>query len=341
VQNVIITPHIGQALTEILSNKAHSKIGVLLDENTEKHCYPIIKDLLGSHEVIKVDAGEKFKTLDTCTAIWNELTLKGFDRHSVLVVIGGGVLGDMGGFCAATFKRGIEFILVPTTLLSQVDASVGGKLGIDFMGFLNHIGVFKQPTATLISSQFLKTLPPRELRSGFAEVIKHCLIASEPRWQAITSQDLNGQKWDELIGFSCKVKSDITEKDPYEEGVRKVLNLGHTLGHAIESCTLKTNQPLFHGEAIAVGIITEGHISVQKGLLKAEMLKEISGYIISIFGKEVLPASDQIMELIIQDKKNKGNKILMALLETVGHVKWDVEVNESEIRNSLDYYGSL
>ncbi|MGB4973143.1 MAG: 3-dehydroquinate synthase family protein, partial [Cyclobacteriaceae bacterium] len=242
----------------------------------------------------------------------------------------------------STFKRGIDFILVPTTLLSQVDASVGGKLGIDFMGFKNHIGLFREPTATLISSNFLSTLPTRELRSGYAEVIKHSLIADQGKWKSINKKGLDGQDWEDLIDFSFQFKSGIAETDPYEGGIRKILNFGHTIGHAVESCCLKTEAPLFHGEAIAVGMVAESHISFQKGMLKEPDLKEITNYIKGVFGKEEqLPATDSILEWVTQDKKNKGNKVLMALLEGVGHAVWDVEVNENEIRSSLDYYRSL
>lgn len=342
LQGVIINKQIDQPLKDVLSQKQYSKIGVLVDVNTENLCYPYLEKILPKHELIRTEAGEKFKNLETCQQIWEQLTQKGFDRYAILIVLGGGVLGDMGGFCAATYKRGIDFILMPTTLLSQVDASVGGKLGIDFMGFKNHIGLFKEPIATLISSGFLSTLPSRELRSGFAEVIKHTLISDETKWNNIKCKGLAMQNWDDLIDFSCQFKSSIAEADPYEGGVRKILNFGHTIGHAIESCCLKTTAPLFHGEAIAIGMIAESHISFQKGRLKRQAMEEIAHYILTVFDKKNdLPTDHEIMEWIGQDKKNKGNSILMALLEKVGQAVWDVEANENEIRNSLDYYRSL
>ncbi|MEQ8424632.1 MAG: iron-containing alcohol dehydrogenase, partial [Cyclobacteriaceae bacterium] len=196
MQSVIIKKNIGQALKDVLNQKTYSKVGVLVDANTENLCLPTIAKELPNHEIIRVEPGEKFKTLETCERIWEQLTQKGFDRFSVLIVLGGGVLGDMGGFCASTYKRGIDFILIPTTLLSQVDASVGGKLGIDFMGFKNHIGLFREPEATFISSAFLSTLPIRELRSGFAEVIKHSLICNASKWKSITQNGLEEQNWD-------------------------------------------------------------------------------------------------------------------------------------------------
>lgn len=342
MQSVIIKQKIGQPLQDILAQKVYSKIGVLVDSNTENLCLPLIQKDIPDFELFRVEPGEKFKTLETCQSIWRQLTDKGFDRHAILIVLGGGVLGDMGGFCAATFKRGIDFILIPTTLLSQVDASVGGKLGVDFMGFKNHIGLFREPTSTLISSAFLSTLPRRELRSGYAEVIKHSLIADQNKWNSINKLKLDEQNWEDLIDFSFQFKSGIAETDPYEGGIRKILNFGHTIGHAVESCCLDTEHPMFHGEAIAVGMITEAHISFQKGKLADTELETIANYILNIFGKEKnLPATEDVLKWISQDKKNKGNSILMALLEGVGHAVWDVEVNESEIRSSLDYYRSL
>ncbi|MEP2668232.1 MAG: 3-dehydroquinate synthase [Cyclobacteriaceae bacterium] len=341
MQSVIIKQKVGQPLQDILGQKSYSKVGVLVDSNTENLCLPLIKSEISGFELLRVEAGEKFKTLETCQNIWRQLTEMGFDRHSILIVLGGGVLGDMGGFCASTFKRGIDFILVPTTLLSQVDASVGGKLGIDFMGFKNHIGLFREPTATIISSVFLATLPKRELRSGYAEVIKHSLIADKAKWSSLSKKSLNDQDWEDLIDFSFQFKSGIAETDPFEGGIRKILNFGHTIGHAVESCCLTTDTPLFHGEAIAVGMIAEAYISFQKGMLDETHLGEIANYIKDVYGKENLPGTEKILEWVVQDKKNKGNKILMALLEGVGHAVWDVEVNENEIRSSLDYYRSL
>lgn len=342
MQSVIIKKQIGQSLKDLLGQKNYSKVGVLVDTNTENLCLSKIINTIPEFEILRVEAGEKFKTLETCQMIWEQLTNMNFDRHSVLIVLGGGVLGDMGGFCASTFKRGIDFILVPTTLLSQVDASVGGKLGIDFMGFKNHIGLFREPTTTLIASDFLSTLPLRELRSGFAEVIKHALISDAAKWNSINKTGLNKQNWNDLIDFSYQFKSGIAETDPFEGGIRKILNFGHSIGHAVESCCLQTNTPLFHGEAIAIGMIAESHISFQKGMLKRDSLEEIANYIINVFGQEKnLPKTDFILKWVVQDKKNRGNTNLMALLEGVGHAVWDVEVTENEIRNSLDYYRSL
>jgi 3-dehydroquinate synthase len=316
----------------------YTKIGVLVDGNTIVVCYPVLKAHLPHHELVQVPAGEEHKTLATCQHIWQRLTDAGFDRHSLLIILGGGVLGDMGGFCASTFKRGIDFVLIPTTLLSQVDASVGGKLGIDFGAYKNHIGVFQLPIATLIATDFLKTLPSRELRSGFAEVIKHCLIADKKMWLAIRKRRLEEHDWLKLVRHSVKIKSAIVKKDPREAGLRKVLNFGHTVGHALEGHFLKTGNRLFHGEAIAAGMVIESYIAFKKGFLKAADLQEITELIISVFGKIQLPDDTKWLALMKQDKKNKGNTILIAVPKPIGKAVWDVEVSEKEIREGTDNY---
>ncbi len=329
-------------LDDFLSGKDYSSITVLTDSNTHILCYPLIQTNLPDHSVINIAAGEENKNLESCKLIWEKLTERQLDRHSLMVILGGGVLGDMGGFCAATFKRGIDFILMPTTLLSQVDASVGGKLGIDFQNFKNHIGVFCQPTATLICPAFLTSLPERELRSGFAEIIKHCLISDKNMWDVIRKRSLNQQNWNELITHSVAFKKHVIEADPREKGLRKILNFGHTIGHAVESYFLDSDNRLFHGEAISVGMITESYIAHQKNLLSSIALNEIKDYLKQIYPKVALPDTyEQIMKLVLQDKKNKSNKILMALTEGIGHARWDVEVSPGEIEEALKYYQSI
>ncbi len=332
-------PH--NLITQFLAGKPYSTLGVLTDVNTEQFCYPIIKDSLPPHKLMVIAAGEENKNLDSCQVVWEKLTSFQFDRHSLLLILGGGVLGDLGGFCAATYKRGIDFVLLPTTLLAQVDASVGGKLGIDFQQFKNHIGVFCEPAATLICPAFLATLPERELRSGFAEVIKHCLISDKPAWGALRKKSLKEQDWNSVISHSVNFKKSVVEKDPKEKGLRKILNFGHTIGHAVESYFLQSGHRIFHGEAIAIGMITEAFIANRKNLLSKEDLTEIVDYLKQVYPAITLPASRKsILEIVSQDKKNKGNKILMALTEGIGQAIWDVEVSLEEIDASLDYYQS-
>lgn len=325
-----------------LKDKDYSQVGVLVDEHTTSLCYPKIKELLPNHALFQVPSGEEYKTLATCELIWQQLTDHRFDRHSVLIILGGGVLGDMGGFCAATYKRGIDFVLMPTTLLSQVDASVGGKLGIDFHHFKNHIGVFQEPVCTLIATEFLSTLSNRELRSGFAEIVKHCLIADKAMWGVIQTEPLENQNWEALVTHSVKIKYQIVTEDPREKGLRKILNFGHTIGHALETYFLKTQNKLFHGEAIAMGMIAEAFIAAKKGLLTQNELSQISSYLVHLFGKEKLPeAFDEIINLVGQDKKNRGAKMKLALPNSIGKAVWDVEVTQEEIAESLTYYQSI
>lgn len=321
--------------------KSYSAIGILTDENTQKLCYPLIKDHLPSHHVLVAPSGEENKTLTTCTSIWQQLTDLKFDRHGILLILGGGVLGDMGGFCAATYKRGIDFVILPTTLLAQVDASVGGKLGIDFGSLKNHIGVFQLPRLTAIGTQFLDTLPERELRSGFAEVIKHCIISDKRMWHQLAKKSLKEQNWLRLVRHSVAFKSRVVLKDPREKGLRKILNFGHTIGHALESYFLKTGARIFHGEAIAAGMIMESHIAAGKKLLTHKESDAIAHFILSLYGKMELPTLEQVLPLMQQDKKNKGNKILMALPKGIGKAVWDVPVSPAQIEQAMSTYQAL
>ena len=336
---IVIRQQPADLILDFFARVTYLQVVVLADENTAVHCYPLIQKSIPSHQLITLKAGEEQKNLTTCTQVWEALTNHRLDRHSLVLIIGGGVIGDLGGFCAATYKRGVDFVLMPTTLLAQADASVGGKLGIDFMGFKNHLGVFCEPVATLISPAFLKTLPERELRSGFAEVIKHCLIADKPMWDDLRKKDLHQQDWETLLAHSVDFKRGVVATDPKEKGLRKILNFGHTVGHAVESYFLESGNRIFHGEAIAVGMIAEAHIAAAKNLLKQKELEEITTYLNRIYPAIALPQNRSvIVELMLQDKKNKGNKILMALPEGIGKARWDVEVNLEEINASLDYY---
>jgi 3-dehydroquinate synthase len=338
--NIVFSSDLALDLVGFLQQSAYSKVAVLMDENTKSKCYPIIKHLLPAHSAIEVKAGEEFKNLNTCETIWQALTDAEFDRHSVLVILGGGVLGDMGGFCAATYKRGIDFILVSTTLLSQVDSSIGGKLGIDFKHFKNHIGVFQLPAMTLLYDGFLKTLPRAELRSGFAEIIKHILISDSKLWEEIRLKSLDQQDWKKLIHHSVAFKAKVVAEDPKEKGLRKILNTGHTIGHAIETHLLNSNRKVMHGEAIAAGLIAEGFIALERKMISKNELDQIKEYIISVFGKIAFTPDDfdQIAKLTLQDKKNKGTKILCVLLEGIGKARWDCEISLEEVKGALTFY---
>lgn len=322
--------------------KGYSKIAVIVDENTRRHCYPLVAPFLPSHSLISTQSGEENKTLTSCQEIWGALTDEAFDRKGVVLNLGGGVIGDMGGFCAATYKRGIDFIQVPTTLLSQVDASVGGKLGIDFQGFKNHIGIFQIPKLVLICPVFLKTLPNRELRSGFAEVIKHGLIRDKAAWEELRTKSLQEQDWAAVIAHSVSLKAGVVEEDPKEAGLRKILNFGHTIGHAVETYYLEHGPKLLHGEAIAVGMIAELFLSLQKGWISEASLQQVESYIFEVFGAVQIAEDtlEAIAKLALQDKKNAGGKIKAALLEGIGQGGYDHELAASDIIGALNYYRS-
>jgi 3-dehydroquinate synthase len=327
---------------QIFEKFSGQKIFILVDENTYLHCYLPIQKLLPTHQVIQISAGEIYKNLETCQYIWQQLTVYQADRKSVLINLGGGVIGDMGGFCAATYKRGIDFVQIPSTLLAQVDASVGGKVGIDFQHFKNHIGVFALPKAVYIDTQFLKTLPNRELRSGFAEVLKHCLIADKGMWEKIYSQNLqnitiNSLDWNEVVQHSITIKQNITNQDPHEKGLRKILNFGHTIGHAIESFYLQTDKPFLHGEAIAIGMIAESYLSYKNNLISKLDFEQIKKLLQQLYGQQSIenPYIAEIVEFALQDKKNEQNTILTCLLNKIGNCIYNQAITKIEIAEAL------
>ncbi|AEI50848.1 3-dehydroquinate synthase [Runella slithyformis] len=339
--SVHIAP-IQDGLRAFLASKEYSKYVVIADTNTRKRCYPLLKSYLPKHHLIVVPAGEQHKNLATCEKIWNEMTRLELDRHALVFNLGGGVIGDMGGFCAATYKRGIDFVQVPTTLLSQVDASVGGKLGIDFQGFKNHLGVFTQPKIVLIDASFLQTLSYVELRSGFAEIVKHCLIADSVKWEEIRKKDFEEQNWPDLIAHSVEIKKGVVAEDPTEKGLRKILNFGHTIGHAVETYFLSKppKERLLHGEAIAAGMIMEAYIAYRKKMINLQTLEQIEEFIFSVYGKVNLQITDvpTLIQLAQQDKKNKGGELRFSLLTGLGSCGFDIKVSPGEIQQAAAYY---
>jgi 3-dehydroquinate synthase len=344
VETVIFSSDIRATLAEILRARQFSKLVVLTDSNTHQFCLPLVQEVVPPTTVfISVPAGEQHKTLETCSIIWGQMTEAVLDRQALVINLGGGVIGDMGGFCASVYKRGIPFITIPTTLLSQVDASVGGKLGIDFLGFKNHLGVFQLPEAVLIAPEFLATLPQRELRSGYAEVIKHGLIRDATYFRALPSTNWQKQDWARIIRHSIEIKKAVVQVDPKESGLRKILNFGHTIGHAIESFYLTRSQPLLHGEAIAIGMIAEGFLSFEKIGFSFEELNEMSTMLLTIFGKVELDPNDcdRLVELCAQDKKNEGSTQLFTLLPKIGDCNYNIPVTREEIKHAILYYQQL
>lgn len=340
MKNIFFCPDtIASTLQEWLDAQSYTQIVWLTDTHTHKYCLPIL-ERSSSDIVVEVPTGEIHKNIATCQHIWQAMTQANIDRKALVINLGGGVIGDMGGFCAATYKRGIDFVQVPTTLLAQVDASIGGKLGIDFEGYKNQIGLFVEPKAVFIDVQFLNTLPERQMRSGFAEIIKHCLIADKDMWSALLeNSNWKTQNWQELVQHSIEIKYQIVSKDFEEKNVRKLLNFGHTIGHAIESYFLDTTASLLHGEAIAWGIVAETYISYQKGFLLQEDFLEIQDFITKIFApKPVLDerAKQKIAALTLQDKKNEQGKRYFTLLAEIGRGIFEEKVEEYDIYEALE-----
>jgi 3-dehydroquinate synthase len=343
----IVIGNFWSVLTDFLNDKKYSKIIVLVDEHTEGSCFERFRPHfpVDIAAIIRVPSGELNKNIDTCQQIWRDLFAAQADRNSVLLCIGGGVIGDMGGFAASTFKRGMDFIQIPTTLLSQVDSSIGGKLGIDFQEVKNSIGVFANPKAVFISPDFLDTLSPREVRSGFGEIIKHALIADAEQWENLSKiTDLTTVDWTKIITPSLKIKQHVVEIDPFERGLRKALNFGHTIGHAVESTALATDNPLIHGEAIAIGMICEAYLSkILRGLSDAE-LADICTFILQIYGHYDIQPFDfqRLIALMRQDKKNNSAaNINFSLLPKIGFVEVNCIASEAEIQAALSFYKKL
>tara|TARA_B100000941_G_scaffold173641_1_gene123839 strand:+ start:1223 stop:2260 length:1038 start_codon:yes stop_codon:yes gene_type:complete len=337
--NIHFTQNVNQQLESYLKSFKPDRIAILVDENTLVHCLPKLQ-FVKETPLIQINSGEKNKNIETCKIIWQQLTDFKFTRKSLLINLGGGVIGDMGGFVAATFKRGIQFINIPTTLLSQVDASVGGKLGIDFNEFKNHIGVFKDPDAVIICDEFLNTLCRRELKSGFAEIIKHGLIYDLNYWKDIRMNPFSEiTDWQYFIKKSVFIKANVIEKDPYESGLRKILNFGHTLGHSIESWYLDIEKDLLHGEAIAAGMIMEAKLALDLGLIEEKYFEQVVNCIDQVFDRITLfPPFDKFTSLLRQDKKNQGSTIMFSLINGPGSCLFDIEVKDAQIANAINFY---
>jgi 3-dehydroquinate synthase len=333
------------SLTPFLEQDRYSKVFIFTDRNTSEFCLPVLQQMLGDYnefDLIETDPGEENKNIDFCIGIWKTLLDFNADRKCLMINLGGGVITDMGGFIASTYKRGIDFINIPTTLLSQVDASVGGKTGIDIDNVKNMVGTFSLPQAVFIESEFLKTLPDRELLSGFAEIVKHGLIADQDYYQQIKATSYLNPS--ELIYRSVEIKNEVILEDPLEKGRRKILNYGHTIGHAVESYSLSNDQkPLTHGEAIAIGMICEGFLSVKNSTLSPEELRDLSDYLTRIYPEyTITPESfGQLQELMKSDKKNEHGQIMFSLLSKIGTCEYNCLVSEKDVLESLTYFNTL
>lgn len=336
-------------LNDYLRQTEYSALIVITDTNTKTYCLPVllekIKPITPTH-VLHISSGEAHKTLDSCLVLWKELSAINSDRKTIIINLGGGVVTDLGGFVASTFLRGIRFINVPTSLLSMVDASVGGKTGVDFQGIKNQIGVINHPEMVVIDTDFLTTLPKEHFNSGIAEMLKHGLIADAAHWHRLSENEICiSAALESLIGDSVAIKNKIVLQDPNEKKLRKVLNFGHTLGHAIESYFLVSHEKktLLHGEAIAIGLILECFISAKLFNFQEKTLVTLTEIIFRYFKKISFTPEDikHIISLLKHDKKNSDGNINFVLLDDISQPELDCKVPEELIYEAFAYYAKL
>ncbi len=335
-----------EVLKKTLKKLKPTKIFVLVDTNTQTHCFPVFTKQMSNDFIFKtivIPAGELHKTIETCTTVWQQLSDLGADRNSLLINLGGGVVTDLGGFVASTFKRGIEFINIPTSLLAMVDASVGGKNGVDLGHLKNQVGVIRNALGVFVFVEFLKTLPKAEVTSGYAEMLKHGLIASEDYWNALKDFNVTDTpSAEKFIWESIEIKNEVVTKDPTEKKLRKTLNYGHTLGHAIESYCLDNSEkkPLLHGEAIAIGMILANYLSTELKGFPKEKLQNTTATFLSIYERYTFTENDieKIIELLKFDKKNTNGNVNFVLLKNFNIYAIDQTVSNELIRQAFTFY---
>lgn len=346
-QRIVISENLQKDIAIAISECEHDKVFVLVDETTEKTCWPLINRFLSlrNAQLIVIGSTDVHKNLETLSLVWKSLGEGGATRHSCLINLGGGMVTDLGGFAAATFKRGIDFINIPTTLLAMVDASVGGKTGINFNGLKNEIGAFREAHCVILNTTFLKTLDADNIRSGYAEMLKHGLISTERMWAELVSFPLaelpNPQYLSQLqrmVADSVKVKEHVVNVDPRENGIRKALNFGHTFGHAFESWALKHN-PILHGYAVAFGMVCELYLSAIKTNFLSDKMRQTVAFIKENYGTLNITCDDyeELIELMTHDKKNKAGVINFTLLGGIGDVKINQTATEEEMKEALDF----
>ena len=343
-QRVIISRHLKTELAEAITECEHDRIFVLVDETTNKLCWALVKDYLclKDAQTIVIGATDRRKNLDTLVHVWESLQQGKATRHSLLINLGGGMVTDLGGFAASTYKRGINFINVPTTLLAMVDASVGGKTGINFGGLKNEIGVFNDAEFVLLDTNWLRTLDEENIRSGYAEMLKHGLIADDTMWAELINFNLaqpNLRQLASMLNKSVRIKERIVTEDPHEKGIRKALNLGHTFGHAFESWAMK-RQPVLHGYAVAFGLIAELYLATTRTDFPTERMRQTVNFIRAYYGSLPITCNDypELIELMHHDKKNRGNEINVTLLGGIGDIRIDQTITEEDIKEALDFF---
>ena len=329
-------PQLGEQL-QLHIAKA-SKTFILTDSNVAVAVLPNLISTLenaDSIDIIELEPGESTKNIDIAHHLWQHFAEAEADRHAVIINLGGGVITDLGGFVASTYKRGIPFIHIPTSLMAMTDAAIGGKTGIDLDHIKNGVGTFALPIETYICPVFLETLPEKEILSGFAEMIKHSIIADETLFQTLEQIDLDQLHTLSLfVERSAQIKAQIVSEDPSEKGKRKLLNFGHTVGHAIESIMLDRQHPITHGQAVALGMVVEAHIAHALNLLATSDQHRMSALIGKFFGPIQDISFDALLPYLKQDKKNLKGEIRMALPLAIGQAKWDIHVSEEQIQKS-------
>ncbi len=347
VNDIRVSNQLENELGSIISGYPKGKVFIVVDENTHRLCLPELADiaLLNGIPVLEITSGEENKSLESVIKVWNFLEENGADRKSLLINLGGGMLSDLCGFAASCFKRGLHFVNIPTTLLSQVDASVGGKTGINFNGLKNEIGVFNQPQTVIIASRFLKSLDRENILSGYAEMLKHGLIHSKAHWDECLNFDLNNpdlEVLNEMIGRSVAIKEYFVVKDPTEKNIRKALNFGHTVGHAIESLALHQGRPILHGYAVAYGICAELFLSSKKVGFPVEECEQISKWIVKNYGEFKIEEADfeSLFKKMTQDKKNEAGRINFTLIPEIGKVEINVDCEKELIIEALRFFES-
>ncbi len=344
-QKVIICDNLQDNLRDAIACCPHDKLFILTDTHTRELCLPVIShfDCVGNAVVITIGADDVNKNIETLAYVWKELSEKGASRHSLLINIGGGMVTDLGGFAASTFKRGINYINIPTTLLSMVDASVGGKTGINFNGLKNEIGVFSPASSVLIDTAFLRTLDLQNILSGYAEMLKHGLISHNKHWAELMKFDFGNIDYkhlQSLVEESVKIKENIVTEDPFEHGIRKALNFGHTAGHAFESYCLENGHPILHGYAVAYGMVCELYFSYIKCNFPKDKLYQTVQFIKENYGVLTINCNDyeKLYEYMKHDKKNADGIINFTLLSDVGDIKINNSATKEDILEMLDFY---
>lgn len=346
--NIVFSQHIADELRKIVQKYPAGKVFLLTDQTAAGFCLPLVQMVIDEFSIrcLAIPSGEENKNIHSVGLVWDFLSNSGADRKSLLINLGGGMLTDLGGFAASTFKRGLDFVNIPTTLLAQVDASLGGKTGFNFNGLKNEIGVFMEPNSVLINTNFLKTIDHENFLSGYAEMLKHGLIKSREHWNELMAFDMENIGYEalqEIIAHSVAVKEWHVLNDLREQHIRKALNFGHTIGHAFESYAMKTSHPILHGYAVVYGMIAELYLSVKQCGLKIDELNSIAGWLLSKYGKFDIQGSDfeALYQLMTHDKKNEGQRINFTLIPEIGKVEINVDCPKELIFEALEYYRSL